>query len=151
MFTQKVILLKLLTYYMDTANSKTPFTAYDPRIQKAIEYIEQNILHQITSKDLGAHTGLHPNYFIRLFKSQTGQSPVNFMNQIRMNKAKELLRSTDFPVCDVSLMVGIPNYSYFSRQFKASVNFSPTEYRLMMQNEDKKNYPDNMLDKSVML
>jgi len=140
MILQKHILLDLIICYLQKANRNFNCCALDGRIEQAMEYISNNLAQPISSEDLGQITGLHPGYFTRLFKRQTGQTPMLFINNLRISKAKELLRSTDFPVNVVAVMVGIPNYSYFSRLFKSRVNFSPKEYRFLMQTEDKRNY-----------
>ena len=56
-------------------------------------------------------------------------SPVNYLIELRLNRAKELLKYTPLPVNEIALSVGIANPYYFSRLFKKHTGTSPTEYR----------------------
>lgn len=133
---QKAAILKLIVYYIEKTNAHITFENYDERITTLIEYIEKNLASEMSVASLAEMLHLHPNYFIRFFKTQTGQAPMNFIAEHRINRARELLRTSDIPVGEIAAMVGIDDYSYFSRQFKRATSLSPTEYRAMLQTAD---------------
>ncbi len=83
---------------------------------------------------------LSPEYLSRIFKSEIGKSPYTFLIELRINKAKELLENTDTPIHIVALQVGYSDAYHFSKQFKRTTSFSPSEYRKLKRNmtEDEK-------------
>ena len=72
---------------------------------------------------------LHPNYFIRYFKEKTGYPPIEFINNLRINRAKKMLQTQNDPVQVIAYSVGFESSNYFSRLFKRKTGFSPSEYR----------------------
>ncbi len=75
-------------------------------------------------------TGYTPNYFRRIFKQETGVPPLEFMNNIRLDHAKELLirKDTKTPFGDIALECGCRDVYYFSRLFKKYTGYTPKEY-----------------------
>ena len=69
------------------------------------------------------------NYLSQLFKKQTGQKFVDYLNDIRMNKAKELLIHSDRKMYQIAKNVGYDNTKYFFRIFKKKIGLSPEQYR----------------------
>lgn len=67
--------------------------------------------------------------FCAYFKSQTGRTFVEYLNQIRLQTAAELLRSTDLTVSNIASQVGISDTPYFCRLFKKNFGFTPSEFR----------------------
>ena len=131
---QQSSLLKLITAYVSAVEEPIQYENYDARITSVIDYIENNLDKEIKIEDLAYMTHLHPNYFIRFFKSQTRMSPIAFITNMRLNKSCRLLKHTDMPVGQIASSVGIPDYSYFSRQFKKITGYTPSEYRELMHN-----------------
>ena len=74
------------------------------------------------------------DYMSRKFKEEMGVGVVEYINQIRINKAKELLCNTDQTIHEVSDHIGFADQKYFSRQFKKETSLSPTEYRTRNKN-----------------
>ena len=72
---------------------------------------------------------LNNNYFSKLFSSQVGLTPQQFLLKIRMERAKELLRYTDLTVGEVAEKVGFADALYFSRAFRRYAACSPSEFR----------------------
>jgi AraC-like DNA-binding protein len=68
-------------------------------------------------------------WFIRSFKQYAGMPPGKYITSIRINKAKELLESTDYTVGEVGTIIGYDNPLYFSRIFKKQTGLCPAEYR----------------------
>ena len=72
---------------------------------------------------------ISPYYFSKLFKEETGGNFIDYVTAIRMEKAKELLSSTDKSMKEICSAVGYQDPNYFSRSFKKNVGVTPTEYK----------------------
>ena len=72
---------------------------------------------------------LSESRFSHLFKEQTGESPMSYIVNIKIERAKELLENTDLSILQISEMVGIQSQNYFSRIFKKYTSYSPLKYR----------------------
>ena len=68
-------------------------------------------------------------YFSTLFKKETGQNFTDYLTELRINKAKELLSGDKVSVQDVAEMVGYSDLKYFSRLFKKTTGVSPSDYK----------------------
>ncbi len=110
-----------------------PFNQYLPtekqeKIQPALDYIAKNYNKQITNDELAATLGVSTVYFRKLFTKITGISPINYIQQLRIKKAKEMLKSDYSKISIISESVGYPNIYHFSKMFKQITGVSPTEY-----------------------
>ncbi|MBQ7901804.1 MAG: AraC family transcriptional regulator [Clostridia bacterium] len=79
--------------------------------------------------DIANGFGISEEHFCRLFKKHTGYRPFEYMNLIRIQKAKELLSNTDTDIKDIAAQIGFESHSYFSMLFKKHVGVTPTMYR----------------------
>lgn len=77
---------------------------------------------------LAQEYNFHPGYVIRCVKAEFGVSPLQLLLNIRIQKAKQLLESSDYSIAEIGELVGFPNAAYFSRQFKRLTGDSPTDY-----------------------
>ncbi len=93
------------------------------------KYIEENFQHEIALADIAASVYLTPSYVSGLFKSQTGITISDYIAQLRISHAKELLKDPRVRLYDVGNMIGIESSSYFTRLFKKQTGMTPTEYR----------------------
>ena len=98
-------------------------------IQSTAAFIENYYMHNITVEDMAANLNLSRSYFSKLFKKMTQKSPQEFLITYRINKACELLRSTDMTIAEISQHVGYSNQFHFTRAFKNIMNVSPNEWR----------------------
>jgi two-component system response regulator YesN len=98
-------------------------------LRKALEYLQDNYSKQITLNDVAKHTYVSIYYLSRIFTRELGKGFVDCLNEIRIGKAKELLKNVKYKTCEVAEMVGIPDAHYFSRLFKKYEGITPTEYR----------------------
>ena len=64
-----------------------------------------------------------------MFKKETGQTFINYLNNYKIERSKELLKNTNMTLLDISLEVGFNNQSYYSTIFKKYTNMTPQEYR----------------------
>jgi two-component system response regulator YesN len=101
-------------------------------IRRASEYMGNNYMKNITLTKMAEMSNISPSYFRYLLKQYTGLSFVNYLNQIRIDKAKQLLLESDIKIYEVSEMVGFASLSYFNRTFKGISGKTPNEYRKHM-------------------
>ena len=88
-----------------------------------------NTTRPIPNAELAAVAGMHPNYFIRLFKEKTGTTPAKHITIQRIERAKTLLETTDLPISDIMHSLGFDDISHFSKLFKRYAGYSPRYYR----------------------
>ncbi|NHN30304.1 helix-turn-helix domain-containing protein [Paenibacillus agricola] len=100
-------------------------------IQKAITFMESHYSQDISLQDVADVVYLTPNYFANLFKERTAETVLNFLADIRIDKAKQLLKQTDLKIFDISREVGYTDAKYFGQVFKKRVGVTPLEYRKM--------------------
>ena len=97
-------------------------------IKDVAEYIKSNYKEKITMDDLVQISGYSISHFSRLFKELYGLSPVDYINYIRIDNAKKLLRSDMLTLSEIAEECGFSNAYYFSRVFKMKTNMTPREY-----------------------
>lgn len=98
-------------------------------IQQAKEYIAKNYEKNISLTDISEHVYLNPSYFSRIFKQQCGINVVDYVNKVRVDVAKELLRNTNMKIVDVAEKVGFNSSGYFSNVFRRYTGGNPKDYR----------------------
>ncbi len=127
----KAIMLELISLYLDNLpiGSKEGTPTEDlQKIDLVLQYIDNHLDDNITVESLAKQVYLHPNYFIVFFKGILGYSPIQYVNQRRMEIAKGLLLLPECNVSTVASRVGMQIY-YFSRMFKAHTGLTPSRYR----------------------
>ena len=93
------------------------------------KYINSHYAEKITLEDMAEMAGFTATYFSELFRETTGTTFSAYLNNIRMEEAKRLLRDTDEPVYMVAEKTGYKDPKFFSRQFRKSVGVKPADYR----------------------
>lgn len=106
-------------------------------IAPALNYIEDNYMQQFTMKDLADLCHWSPTHFRRVFHDIMGTSPLDFVNNTRITKSCNLLRSTELSILDISEMVGFHSISSYNRYFTKVMQMSPREFRKQMLQSDK--------------
>ena len=119
--------------------SRSISVAEEPASIKRSELIEQIISEFHTSPQyplviskFARKYSVSTNHLIREFKKSTGKSPSQYLIDIRIKKAEELLLFSNYTSSQIAEFLGYYNYSYFSRLFKKRVGVSPNEYRTRM-------------------
>jgi len=103
-------------------------------INDSESYIRQNITEPLNLEFLAAMVNLSPPYYCMLFKQYKGASPIEYLINLRIEKAKELMRNKpQISIKDVAETVGYMDQHYFSRVFKSITRLSPTEFREHIQ------------------
>jgi AraC-like DNA-binding protein len=96
---------------------------------QAMNYIDKNYSQNLQINDIAQFLGLHPNYLSTIFKQETRVTPKEYLIQLRIKKARELLEQTNYPINVISNSVGYSDQLTFSRAFKAATGKSPKVYR----------------------
>lgn len=125
----KGILLQIISFYLKLDNCLNEFSNKKNDFRNILYYIEQNIEKKLSVNELADVMHLHPNYFIRYFKSFFGTPPIKFINNMRMEKAKHLISEGKLSISEIAKSVGFDDTFYFSKQFKKYNGFAPTEYK----------------------
>lgn len=102
-------------------------TKINPKVQRVVDYILKYYDQEITLARIASHVNLSPSRLSALFKEQFGIGIVKWRDHIRMQKAKELLKSNDVLVSEVAELVGYTDALYFSRRFKQHFGFAPSD------------------------
>lgn len=100
-----------------------------PKIRRLIDFIEDNLDGDLSLEAMAAEVIVSPRYLPRAFKTAIGQSPHRYVLARRIERAKEMLRSTDMPIVDVALASGFSSQSHLSNWFLREVGISPAAYR----------------------
>ena len=121
------IVLQLLSHFLKYAQPRNEME--DNRIIKAIRYIHKHITGKIELEKLAEISCLSKDHFIRLFKKETGTTPLQYVNQKKIEKAQLLLLTEESAVKEIAFQLAFEDYSYFNRLFKKITGVTPQEYR----------------------
>ncbi|MGO2084021.1 response regulator transcription factor [Vagococcus sp.] len=129
---------KIIVKIEHTKNTTTPakrsqFNTSDTPICKALTYIEQNFNEDLTLNDIANYVHLSPQYFSRYFKKKMKISYIDYLNQLRIQSAKALLKETNLPIYRIASDLGFADANYFSRVFVKYEGDTPTVYRKIYQ------------------
>ena len=98
-------------------------------IQKAIQYILNNVEKQIRLQDVANFACISPGYLSTLFKREYNQNLIDFINQTKIDRACELLREKKLRINEISYILGYENAFYFSRVFRQYTGSTPSEFK----------------------
>lgn len=98
-------------------------------VEKAAKYIEENMDKVIKLEELASVCNLSPGYFSRLFKKETGKTVITYINEKKVEKAKQLLKGSKEPIINISLDLGFDDCGYFIRVFKKVTGLTPKAFR----------------------
>jgi AraC family L-rhamnose operon transcriptional activator RhaR/AraC family L-rhamnose operon regulatory protein RhaS len=91
--------------------------------------MELHYAEKLSLRDLARHAHLSPNHFIRMFRQYYGMTPARYVNDLRIDRARELLRGTERSVTDIALSCGFGDSNYFARAFRKVEGLTPRAYR----------------------
>lgn len=121
------IVLQLLSHFFKYAQPRNEME--DNRIAKAVRYIHKHISEEIELEKLAELSCLSKDHFIRLFKKGMGTTPLQYVNQKKIEKAQLLLLTEELAVKEIAFRLAFEDYSYFNRLFKKITSMTPQEYR----------------------
>ncbi|MBP1754420.1 MAG: DNA-binding response regulator [Firmicutes bacterium] len=111
--------------------NKNSLKRYAGLIEQAKEYMHSKFaMSDLTLDKVAATVNVSPNYFSSLFNQETGMTFIEYLTDIRMEKAKEYLRCSGRKITEIGFLVGYLDSHYFSYIFKKTQNCTPSEYRL---------------------
>ena len=99
------------------------------RIAPAVRHIEASYAQKLRLEELAATLFLSPDHFGKLFRATVGLTPVEYVNNVRVNVAMRLLASTDLPIAEISAAAGFSNANYFHKVFHDLVGVGPAALR----------------------
>ena len=99
-----------------------------------LDYMENNMDNSdLTVDDLVREMALGRTVFFNKLKNLTGLSPVEFIREVRIKRAAQLLESGNYNVTEITYMVGMNDSRYFAKCFKTAYGVTPTEYRKQLE------------------
>jgi len=108
---------------------KTRYTGGQKLIEAVRRYVEENFGYELALSSIASMFHLNETYLSGLFKQHVGMTFSDYVTQLRMNKAAELLKEGGFKLTDIAMLAGYSSASYFSTSFKKYYGMSPKEYR----------------------
>ena len=96
---------------------------------EVIHYLHENIEKRVTLEKIAKYMGYSPSYISMIFRKETGHSPLQYLNRMRIEMACQWLDTTNLKVNQICHKVGIDDPYYFSRLFRTVTSMSPSEYR----------------------
>ncbi len=121
------IVYQLMARFLKDAQPKAEIN--DDRIQKVLSYIRKNIYKTIDIDSLATISCLSKDHFIRLFKKEVNNTPLQYINQKKIEKAQLILITDSIPVKNISYLLAYEDHSYFNRLFKKLTGVTPQQYR----------------------
>ncbi len=115
--------------YNKTAMPHSAGIIKNPLVNRVLEYIDLNYNKDISLKILALKLNTNANYLGGLFKEETGELFSDYLNNFRINKAKDFLVNTKIKISEISGKVGYTDPAYFFKLFKKSIGVSPKVYR----------------------
>ena len=98
-------------------------------IDKAKAFLQESVETEISMPEVAEHLNISYTKFRRLFKEYTGQSPAQYFINLRIHRAKEMLRGSSIPIKEISYMLHFETPEYFATLFKKKTGQSPTDFR----------------------
>ena len=117
-YTRRMQILK------QSANLPKPIT-------ECLNYIYAHIKERITIEDLAKHTGKSTAYLSRLFKSEMGVNPSQYIRKVKIDKAQNMLRFSDYSLIEISSYLAFSSQSHFIKLFQEETGLTPKKYRNM--------------------
>lgn len=111
------------------SNPAKPAEPIMSREKHILTYFEENFTQNLTVASIAKAFSLSEDYFYKLFRKVAGQTPINYLHQLRIQYAKQLLRTTDHNVSSIGEQVGYDSTSYFIKVFKKLTSTTPLAYR----------------------
>ncbi|MFD2162385.1 helix-turn-helix domain-containing protein [Paradesertivirga mongoliensis] len=129
METQGIILQLISRFLTDQTFKPSNITSIPSKVLEAVSYIHLNLKENLSVMHLAERANQHPDYFSRIFQQATGERPINFIHEKRIERAQYLLTTTNMPYDEIAAKTGFETTPYFSRIFKKVTGMTPGQYR----------------------
>lgn len=124
-----VTLLRESRHNLSDSVSRPASYSDEQAVKRAIEYISDNYQNRLSLFEIAKETHYSPYHFLRLFKRHTGKTPFGFLLDLKIEKAKDMLKKTDCSISQICDLCGFGSLSYFSRVFKEKTGLPPSQYK----------------------
>ncbi|MEC0091696.1 AraC family transcriptional regulator [Paenibacillus macquariensis] len=124
----------ILAEAQDVLSSESRLTGTESQVQRTVKqmilYMSTQFAHPVSIEQMCDSLGYNRAYLSRIFKKETGLSPITYLLKLRIDKSRQLLRERpELSIEQIASSVGITDALYFSRQFRRFCNLSPSAYR----------------------
>ena len=123
-----IALAEMLHVYMDYSFEFSQIRHSDT-IYRVMDYIKSHFGSKITLEEIAASVYLSASHLSGLFRKETGQTISTYINHVRIEKSKQLLKTSETPIAQIGALCGFEDQSYFTRVFKQQTGLSPKKYR----------------------
>ena len=116
-------------------NGSSKYDRKNPKIailSKMIDYVQHNYVRQITLEEIASAGSVGRTKCAQIFHEMVDQTPIEFVNDVRMRAGAEMLDTTSMPVSDIAKKLGFSSSTFFTRTFKQYMHTTPTAYRRNM-------------------
>lgn len=120
---------RLLFLHVEKSPKTEKARGQDRVYEKILAYLSENFLQRLTLLEIAEALHYSPSYLAHLFQEKSGTPLMRYVCELKIEKAKELLRTTDMTVSQISETVGFEDSNYFTAVFKKKVGFSPRKYK----------------------
>jgi len=121
----------------DLVNPRSQYAKLDARVARALNYLCDNLAQSVALPDVARHCGLSLSRLAHLFREQVGQTPRQFFEEKRFERACRLLELTQNPIAVVAAEVGFGDPFHFSNRFRRRMGLSPRDYRRRLVHTQK--------------
>lgn len=128
-------IIELVTYFLEEAHAETKETD-EFSMENIVQYINENLSHDFSLKELSDMAHMHPSYFIDRFRALKNTTPMKYITAKRMRHARSLLDHSTKSITEIMAEIGYTDPGHFSRTFKKYYDFSPLHYRNIFSNID---------------
>lgn len=137
----KSLVMKLISLFLKEVNyvennnknslPNLPFCDKSNLVKIILDYFDSNYMHNISLDDISKNLYISSVYVSKVFKERTGESPINYLINLRLEKARKLLLESDLNVKEIAQLVGYKDAYYFSKLFKKYFGKAPTQFRMI--------------------
>jgi len=113
----------------DKSTSRENYLLQNVNMKSVLTYLDDYYSEKVTLESLAKQAKLSKYHFIRSFKAYTGVTPIKYLNQIRITKAIEILKSGNTDMTHTAMQVGFDSISYFIKVFKETCGTTPLKYQ----------------------
>ena len=127
--------LQIIINILRTANSNcqdelAPKNCFEKKPTRYLmNYMKENYNQIFSLDELARTVNYSPFHLIRIFKAETGKTPFEYLLEIKINRAKQLIKNTKLSITEICFSCGFNNHSHFSTVFKRKTGYSPSQYR----------------------
>ncbi|MGV2622769.1 UNVERIFIED_CONTAM: AraC family transcriptional regulator [Halobacillus marinus] len=123
----------VLRSFLERIGGTNEMLRSSPLVERTKRYIFENLGRHLTLKKIADAMNVNPNYLSGIFAREVGVAITHFINQQRIEEAKELLSITNYSLLEISTLLGYNSQSYFTRVFKGVEGIGPKEFRKKYQ------------------